>query len=423
LKNLTDKITLKPGVYTIEELKEYGKEHKLCPYFLARMAIQSANVVIYNYHYLLDPKVAEMVSKTITKDAIIVFDEAHNIDNICIEALSVDLNRSILDASSKSLKALEDIVTDISANSKDRLEEEYKALVEGLREANINRISDNILSNPVLPDDIFQEAIPGNIRKAQHFIHFLNRFVEFLKTKLKVMHVVSETPLSFLINVKEMTYIDQKPLKFCSERLSSLIKTLKITNLDEYSSLQKVTTFATIVSTYLEGFLLIMEPFEGVSSNIFNPTLHLCCMDASIAIKPVFSRFKSVVITSGTLSPMDIYPKILDFHPTTVRSFQMSLPRNCFNPIVITRGSDQVAVSSKFQVRTDPSVVRNYGSILIEFAKCVPDGLVAFFPSYLYMETIVTLWNEMKLLDKVLKYKLLFIETPDIAETSMLLLI
>jgi Rad3-related DNA helicase len=40
-------------------------------------------------------------------------------------------------------------------------------------------------------------------------------------------------------------------------------------------------------------------------------------------------------------------------------------------------------------------VVRNFGSILIEYSKIVPDGIVAFFPSYLYMESIVAAWNDM----------------------------
>lgn len=37
------------------------------------------DVIIYSFHYLLDPKVAEQVSKEMSKDAIVVFDEAHNI--------------------------------------------------------------------------------------------------------------------------------------------------------------------------------------------------------------------------------------------------------------------------------------------------------------------------------------------------------
>ena len=90
----------------------------------------------------------------------------------------------------------------------------------------------------------------------------------------------------------------------------------------------------------------------------------------------------------------------------------MTLTRNAFLPLVrlygqvvallykskvqvITRGSDQVAISSRFEVRNDPAVVRNFGSILIEYSKIVPDGIVAFFPSYLYMESIVAAWNDM----------------------------
>ena len=41
------------------------------------------DVVIYSFHYLLDPKVAEQVSKEMSKDAIVVFDEAHNIGAAC----------------------------------------------------------------------------------------------------------------------------------------------------------------------------------------------------------------------------------------------------------------------------------------------------------------------------------------------------
>jgi len=38
-----------------------------------------ANVVVYSYPYLLDPKIAELVSKEFSKKSVVVFDEAHNI--------------------------------------------------------------------------------------------------------------------------------------------------------------------------------------------------------------------------------------------------------------------------------------------------------------------------------------------------------
>lgn len=40
------------------------------------------------------------------------------------------------------------------------------------------------------------------------------------------------------------------------------------------------------------------------------------------------------------------------------------------------------------------AVIRNYGNLLLEMSAIVPDGLVAFFTSYQYMENIVASWYE-----------------------------
>ena len=50
------------GVYSIDDIKAEGKRRGWCPYFLTRHLISFANVVVYNYQYMLDPKVANMVS-------------------------------------------------------------------------------------------------------------------------------------------------------------------------------------------------------------------------------------------------------------------------------------------------------------------------------------------------------------------------
>lgn len=63
-------------------------------------------------------------------------------------------------------------------------------------------------------------------------------------------------------------------------------------------------------------------------------------------MRPVFSKFRSVVITSGTLSPLNLYPRILDFHPVSIASLNMTLTRECLCPVVLTRGSDQVRLHS-----------------------------------------------------------------------------
>lgn len=44
----------------------------------------------------------------------------------------------------------------------------------------------------MLSSDMLEEAVPGNIRKAEHFIAFLKRFIEYLKVSLQ--HVGETKP-------------------------------------------------------------------------------------------------------------------------------------------------------------------------------------------------------------------------------------
>lgn len=409
------------GVYSFEGLIEYCKEIGTCPYFTVRRMLPFCNIVIYSYHYLLDPKIAERVSRELSKDSIIIFDEAHNIDNVCIESLSLYLTDDTLKRAGRGANRLSEAVDEMKAQDLEKLQNEYEKLVEGLRQNEIARDEELFMANPVLPKDLLDEAIPGNIRKAEHFVSFLKRFIEYLKTRMKVLHVISETPMSFLQHLKELTFIDKKPLRFCSERLSLLVRTLELADVEDLNALKDIATFATLVSTYETGFQLILEPFETEAATVPNPILHFTCLDASIAMKPVFDRFSSVIITSGTISPLDMYPKMLNFQTVIEQSYTMTLAKRLFLPMIVTKGLDQTSISSRFEIRNDPSVVRNYGSLLIEFSKITPDGMVVFFPSYLYMESIISMWQNMGVLDEVWKFKLILVETPDAQETSLAL--
>ncbi|KAJ8309183.1 hypothetical protein KUTeg_014057 [Tegillarca granosa] len=339
-----------------DELKDYGSKKGWCPYFLARYAINHADVVVYSYYYLLDPKIAEQVSKELSKHSVVVFDEAHNIDNVCIESMSITITKKSLDRCQTNIESLNKHIQKIKESDANKLKEEYQRMVQGLRDASVARETDVILANP--------EAVPGNIRNAEHFVAFMKRFMEYVKTRLRVQHIVSESPPSFLKDCAQKVCIERKPLRFCAERLANLMNTLQITDPSEISAAALLAAFATLVSTYTKGFVIIIEPFDDKAPTIPNPILRFSCMDASIAIKPVFDRFQSVVITSGTLSPLDMYPKILDFAPVTMATFTMTLARTCLCPMV--------------------TVVRNYGNLLVELSAVVPDGV----------ESTVAAWYE-----------------------------
>ncbi|XP_054855633.1 general transcription and DNA repair factor IIH helicase subunit XPD isoform X3 [Eublepharis macularius] len=267
-------VPLPYGVYNLDDLKAYGRQKGWCPYFLARYSILHANVVVYSYHYLLDPKIASLVSKELARKSVVVFDEAHNIDNVCIDSMGVNITRKTLDRCQGNVATLQATIQKIKDTDAQKLKEEYRRLVEGLREANVARETDVYLANPVLPDEVLQEAVPGNIRTAEHFVAFLKRFLEYLKSRLRVHHVVQESPPSFLKDVFEKVCIERKPLQFCSERLQSLLRTLEIADISDFSPITLISNFATLVSTYSKGCTILIEPFDDRTPTIANPILH-----------------------------------------------------------------------------------------------------------------------------------------------------
>ena len=59
--------------------------------------------------------------------------------------------------------------------------------------------------------------------------------------------------------------------------------------------------------------------------------------------------------------------------------------------------------------------------MLVELCSSIPDGIVAFFTSYSYMESIISEWDGMGILRQLTKSKLVFIETKDVVETTLAL--
>jgi len=411
-----------PGVYSMSALNEFGEEQGICPYFLARRSLQYASIIVYNYHYLLDPKIARTISTELQKECVVVFDEAHNIDDVCIETMSVHLKKDTIQRCYQNLSHLSGLVQDAKQKNAQQLQEEYQRVLRGIPSLATSE-TDAFTAAPILPNVAIEETIPGNIRKAEHFLRFLRRILEFMQNVMQRSAVCQETTWTFLQSMANVLQTDLKALKFASDRLQSLIQTLQITHMLELQPIRTLADFVTILGCYPKSnsFVVIFEPYDERYPSIPDPLLQLACLDASLAMQPVFSRFRSVVLTSGTISPIELYSRILMFTPVVAKSLTMSFQRRNVCPMIVTRGTDQLPISSKYDYRHDPSVVRNYGALVMEMARIVPDGVVCFFTSYIYMEHMIQMWHEMGIVKKLSEYKLIFIETPDNVECTLAL--
>jgi DNA excision repair protein ERCC-2 len=179
--------------------------------------------------------------------------------------------------------------------------------------------------------------------------------LDFLKERLRNTTVVESVDNGTFLKqmVQKMQLPEPKSLRFAAQRLKSLLYTLEVVDVDSYEPISVIVEFCHLIAAYTQGFKIIIEPFDERLPNVPDPLLNLACLDASLAIKSIFEHFQSVVITSGTLSPIDLYPKLLNFVPIT-KTFEMSLSRECICPMIVTRGSDQMPLNARFQNRSLP---------------------------------------------------------------------
>jgi DNA excision repair protein ERCC-2 len=433
---LTQPIQLNAASSTlnIEDLLEMGKDQHICPYFSAKSLIASSDFILCNYPYIIDYKVNEELLKNLTKESIVIIDEAHNIDDVCVDSMTLKIDKFLLDKAHENLQTLVGQYDKRKQENLDIFEKEYKKLISSTRnqmevegksksQNGANGQNHKMMQNLESMDKEKMKSLdvmPGSLRKATHFFSFTRRILAYLSNFMKQREVLIFESDSFIHHLKVSTHIDESGLLFASKRLQSLLETIQFLDIDEIIPLSVVFSFAETLASFSKGFRIIFEPFYDTGKKV-SPVLQLVCLDSSIAMKSILNVAGSVVLTSGTMTPMDLYTRILDLGKTRAISIEPQKSRNNISPLIVTKANDQSFLTTEFSERGNGIVSKNYGELLVELARIVPDGIVVFFPSYSYMEEIVTEWNKLALIEDLLKYKLLFIETKDQAQTSLAL--
>ena len=83
------------AVWDIEDIVSKGRQFNACPYFTAQDIAEHADVVFCPYSYLLDKCIRESAGIKL-KNNIVIFDEAHNLEDQCREAASFVVTISLL---------------------------------------------------------------------------------------------------------------------------------------------------------------------------------------------------------------------------------------------------------------------------------------------------------------------------------------
>ncbi|OAG29633.1 hypothetical protein NEDG_00766 [Nematocida displodere] len=107
-----------PGVFNIEDLKQYGHNHGGCPYFGSKKLLEDAEIIFAPYNYIINPMIRKALSINLDEAAVII-DEGHNIEDACRSAGSADIEKVTCDYVIAQLIAQMNGATPHSTDSED----------------------------------------------------------------------------------------------------------------------------------------------------------------------------------------------------------------------------------------------------------------------------------------------------------------
>ena len=182
--------------------------------------------------------------------------------------------------------------------------------------------------------------VPESIRNSELYFSSMRLVLQFLRNKLKEQIVRYYDNPQFRKEIRINTNLEDSFFKLAPEKLNNILNVLQISEVEDVKAINLITFFCELIFMHQEGFKIVYQP-HPMDGNIAEPVLTLSCLDCSLSMKPIWKSFPSVILTSGTISPIDLYPKILDFTPIVAKSINIEIGRNPIQPMILANTWDQ----------------------------------------------------------------------------------
>ena len=114
--------------------------------------------------------------------------------------------------------------------------------------------------------------------------------------------------------------------------------------------------------------------------------------------KEIVDEARAVILAGGTMSPMDDYTRYLlpYLPPERIRTLSCGhiVPDSHLSAWPMSTGPTGVPLDFTFEQRGRPAILAELGRCVLALAGAVPDGLVVFFPSHAYLDSVVAAWQK-----------------------------
>ncbi|WP_336363617.1 ATP-dependent DNA helicase [Halalkalicoccus salilacus] len=338
-------------VRTPDEVYEYAERETLCGYELLKEGMEGVDLVVCNYHHLLDPAIRKQFFRWLDRDpeeVICVFDEAHNIEDAARDHATRTLTENTLDGALDECEESDDPRSEdafgVLASFRRALVSTYEdSFGFGEREAVGENWEDVVVANESGRDDLtlaFLEEYSG--RGIDRDLEAALEFGEEL-----------------------------------DERYEEAYRNGEAQTRAECQTLQA----AAFVESWLEeGTALGQYPVVSVRRDVGTDEVYgraelYTCIPREVA-SSLFEEVHASVLMSATLRPFDVLGDVLGLEDPITMAYGLEFPEE-------NRRTFAVSTPALFaSERDDPEVQRTITRTIEDAIRTTPGNTLVFFPSY-----------------------------------------
>ncbi|KAK4999112.1 ATP-dependent DNA helicase chl1 [Elasticomyces elasticus] len=392
----------------IEDLGILGKRFGICPYYASRSAIKPSEVVTLPYPLLLQKSAREALDISL-KDHVVIFDEAHNLIDAITGIYSISVSLSQLERSRAQLRMyLQKFRNSLKGKNRVYVTQVVR-LLDSLIAYLVSKRTHGQAYDSVAQ---FGDLMAGN------GVDQINLY--------KLMHYLQKSKLARKVDGYVMLAQQEE-----------LAQEGQDGRRRRTGALASDTIRGMPVLTHIQGFIhaLTNPSAEGrffctCDDAGLEVELKYTLLDPSQHFEEVVAEARAVILAGGTMSPMEDYishllPSVPPSRIMTLSCDHVIPASNLFvNPIVQTKSSQYFDFT--FTQRKSPTMICNLGDTLVRLLPHIPDGVVVFFPSYAYLESVRSIWQTSRtsvcttstIWDRMQNIKPIFVEPRSTAQPS-----
>ncbi|MFB6146176.1 MAG: ATP-dependent DNA helicase [Halobacteriaceae archaeon] len=340
------------GVRTPDEIYEYAARQGYCGYELLKEGLEDVDLVVCNYHHLLDPTIRRQFFRWLDRDpdeVVAVFDEAHNVADAARDHATRTLTEQTLDS---AVDELVEETDDPRAAGARNVIEAFRAALVAVREDAVG-----FGDREAVGDDWVDVTVANDDRRDDLTLSFLDRY---------------EGP----------------GIEADVERALSVGADLDAAYEEAYrrgesDTREECATLAAadFVETWIEegdavgAYPVVGLRRDGSTDEVYARAELYRCIPRPVTAD-LFDDVYANVLMSATLRPFPVARKELGLTDPAELAYGLTFPE-------ANRQTYAVDTPALFAARRDDrDVVETVADALADFARYTPGNVLLFFPSY-----------------------------------------